>query len=235
MIARGDLGIEIPTEQVPIIQKKVIRKANLMSRPVITATQMLGSMTKNIRPTRAEVNDVANAILDGTDAVMLSEETAVGDYPLEAVEMMARIAVSAEHLSTRGQLSHEIRETIRSKPDMTIPDVISINTVRAADKLNAHYILTPTSSGNTARRISRFKPHCWILSFTPKDDVCRFLTLSYGMHPFQLETNRGIPSSELRRKLIKLGLVSSGDTIIIAERRISDRSGETDSMGIMTI
>jgi pyruvate kinase len=238
MIARGDLGIEMPTEQVPIIQKKLIRKANLLGKPIITATQMLGSMTKNVRPTRAEVNDVANAILDGTDAVMLSEETAAGDYPLEALEMMAKIAVSAEHLSGRGQLSHEIREEIRNRMttgDLTVPDVISLNAVRAAEKLDAKYIITPTSSGSTARRISRFKPQCWILSFTNRVEVCRFLTFSYGMYPFQTHKKTSTQTTELRKKLKSLGLVESGDMIIIAERRISEKSGETDSMGIMTI
>ncbi len=238
MIARGDLGIEMPTEQVPIIQKELIHKANLLGKPIITATQMLGSMTKNVRPTRAEVNDVANAILDGTDAVMLSEETAAGDYPLEAVEMMVKIAVSAEHLSSRGQLSHEIRDEIRSRMTtggLSVPDVISLNAVGAAEKLNAKYIITPTSSGSTARRISRFKPHCWILSFTNRVEVCRFLMFSYGLYPFQTHKKSTSLLSELRKKLKRLGLVHSGDTIIIAERRISEQSGETDSMGIMTI
>jgi len=238
MIARGDLGIEMPMEQVPIIQKKLIRKANVMGKPIITATQMLGSMAKNLRPTRAEVNDVANAILDGTDAVMLSEETAAGDYPLEAVEMMVKIAVSAEHLSASGRLSHEIREEIRGRfvaGHMTIPDVISLNTVRAAEKLNAKYIITPTSSGSTARRISRLKPHCWILSFTHLDDVCRFLSFSYGMYPFKVPNQKSTQASEIMKNLKALRLVQIGDTIIIAERRMSDKPGETDSMGVMTI
>jgi pyruvate kinase len=209
-----------------------------MGKPIITATQMLGSMTKNLRPTRAEVNDVANAILDGTDAVMLSEETAAGDYPVEAVEMMAKIAVSAEQLSVSGRLPHEIREEIRNRfgaERMTIPDVISLNTVRAAEKLNAKYIITPTSSGSTARRISRLKPHCWILSFTHLDDVCRFLSFSYGMYPFKVPNQKSTQASEIMKNLKALRLVQIGDTIIIAERRMSDKPGETDSMGVMTI
>ncbi len=238
MIARGDLGIEIPTEQVPIIQKKVIRKANLMGRPVITATQMLGSMTKNLRPTRAEVNDVANAILDGTDAVMLSEETAAGDYPIEAVEMMAKIAVSAEHHAAKGWLSEEIREEIRTKAEsgnMSIPDVISLNVVRASEKLHARYIITPTSSGSTARRISRLKPHCWILSFTNKEVVCRFLTLSYGMHPLLTQKRNTNQPASIMRNLKSLNLVGKNDIIITAERRLSSKPGETDSMAVMTV
>lgn len=238
MIARGDLGIEIPTEQVPIIQKKLIRRANLMGKPVITATQMLVSMTKNLRPTRAEVNDVANAILDGTDAVMLSEETAAGDYPLDAIEMMSKIAVSAERLSANGRLSNEIREDIRDRATLghlSIPDVISLNVARAADRLHARYIVTPTTTGNTARRISRLKPHCWILSFTNKEVVCRFLALSYGMYPMQTDKKNQNQSGIIVKKLKKLGFVRKGDNIVIAERRLSDQPGETDSMGILTV
>lgn len=238
MIARGDLGIEIPTEQVPIIQKKLIRRANLMGKPVITATQMLVSMTKNLRPTRAEVNDVANAILDGTDAVMLSEETAAGDYPVEAVEMMAKIAVSAEHLTTNGRLSNEIRENIHDRANLghlSVPDVISLNVVRAADKLHARYIITPTTTGSTARRISRLKPHCWILSFTHKEEVSRFLAFSYGMYPLPAAREENIHSKAILNNLKNLRLVQKGDVIIIAERRMSDKPGETDSMGVMTI
>lgn len=238
MIARGDLGIEIPPEQVPIIQKKVIRKANLMGRPVITATQMLGSMTKNLRPTRAEVNDVANAILDGTDAVMLSEETAVGDYPVETVGMMSKIAVSAEHHASKGWLSREIREEIRSKTDsgdISIPDVISLNVVRAAEKLNARYIITPTSSGSTARRISRFKPHCWIIAATCTNHVCQFLTFSYGMYPFATTIKTGNHAGAMVKNLKELGLVRKKDILIIAERRLSNQPGETDAMSVLTV
>lgn len=235
MIARGDLGIEIPTEEVPIVQKKLIRSCNIMGKPVITATQMLASMTKNLRPTRAEVNDVANAILDGTDAVMLSEETAAGDYPVQAVEMMAKIAVSAEQLSESGRLSKEIRAHIASQKHMTVPDVISLSTVGAADRLNVKYIITPTSSGSTARRISRLKPQCWILSFTHREDVSRFLSLSYGMYPLQTKKTKSILPKEIMKNLKALKLVQRGDTIVVAERRLSDKPGETDGMGVMTI
>lgn len=238
MIARGDLGIEIPPEQVPIIQKKVIRKANLMGRPVITATQMLGSMTKNVRPTRAEVNDVANAILDGTDAVMLSEETAVGDYPVETVDMMSKIAVSAEHHAVKGWLSQEIREEIRTKAesgDLAIPDVISLNAVRASEKLSARYIIVPTLSGSTARRISRLKPHCWIIASTCTSHVCQFLNLSYGMYPFATSMITGNHAGAMVKGLKQLGLVHKKDILIIAERRLSKQPGETDSMAVMTV
>ncbi len=190
MIARGDLGVEIPIEEVPGIQKRLIQKANIMGRPVITATQMLESMTQNVRPTRAEVNDVANAILDGTDAIMLSEETAIGDYPIETVRMMAKIALTTEQQRDEGQLSDneetQISNKIAQSSFLTITDVTSLNAVRAAQELDARYILTPTTSGSTARRISRFKPHCWILSFSAHRYVCDFLNFSYGVQPFFL-------------------------------------------------
>ena len=137
---------------MPGIQKRLIQKANIMGRPVITATQMLESMTQNVRPTRAEVNDVANAILDGTDAVMLSEETAIGDYPIETVRMMSKIARATEEQRERGALSDEDQQVINNIPkrSLTITDVTSMNALRASNQLNARYILTPTISGSTA-------------------------------------------------------------------------------------
>ena len=178
MIARGDLGVEIPIEEVPGIQKRLIQKANIMGRPVITATQMLESMTQNVRPTRAEVNDVANAILDGTDAIMLSQETAIGDYPVETVRMMAKIAMTTEDQRDKGHLSddegRQISNKVAQSSSLTITDVTSLNAFRAAQELNARYILTPTTTGSTARRISRFKPHCWILSFSAHPKFATF-------------------------------------------------------------
>ncbi len=238
MIARGDLGIEVPIEDVPFIQKRLIREANLAGIPVITATQMLGSMTQNVRPTRAEVTDVANAILDGTDAVMLSEETAMGDYPVETVQMMAKIAEANEHMYHNGSLSEEIREQVRSRATtmgLTISDVISLNAVGAARKLQAEYIISQTSSGNTSRQIARFKPNCWILSFNDRKEVCEFLNFSYGVQPFLMKKN-DIKQPMVALKIIKsLHLAKKGDTVIITERRLSDRPGETDSLGIVTI
>ena len=238
MVARGDLGLEIPTEEVPIIQKVLIRKANLAGRPVITATQMLGSMTQNLRPTRAEVNDVANAILDGTDAIMLSEETAAGEYPVEAVRMMARIAVSTEQLSNNGRLSKEIREQIRGtdrQNKLTVPDVISLNAVRTVEKLNARYILTPTSTGRTAQLVCRLKPRCWVLAFSMHKRVCEFLSFSYGVYPFSVANRaQSRPEAALRR-VKAANLVEKGDAVVITERRFSGRPGGTDSLHVITI
>ena len=257
MVARGDLGIEIPMEQVPIVQKQLIGKANLMGRPVITATQMLGSMTHNIRPTRAEVNDVANAILDGTDAVMLSEETAIGDYPVETVKTMANIAVSTEAMYHQGHLSKNIREhmsnalrpdgTVGAYPDrsvgagpdrsvgadrLTMTDTICLNAVEAVEKLKAKFILAQTSSGSTVRHISRFKPPCWILAFSSHRQICEFFTLSYGVYPFLVQQRVNKPEVLLSH-LKKAGLVRTGDTIILTERRFSSHPGHTDSLGVV--
>jgi len=237
MIARGDLGIEIPLEEVPIIQKQLIRKANIAGRPVITATQMLGSMTQNVRPTRAEVNDVANAIVDGTDAIMLSEETAVGEYPVDAVRMMAKIAVSTEKICNTGQILDELREQMRINRRNSPPeaaDVISINVVRAAIKLRARYILTQISSGTTARHISRFKPRCWVLAFSKEPKICEFLNFSYGVYPFIMRKKTSLPD-DIIRTIKTSRLAAKGDTVVIAERRFSSHPGTTDSMGIITI
>jgi len=238
MIARGDLGVEIPIEELPGIQKGLIQKANVMGRPVITATQMLESMTQNVRPTRAEVNDVANAILDGTDAVMLSEETAVGDYPVETVRMMAQIAKTTEEQRSKGALDDEgmrIENRIIQSGSLTITDVTSLSALRTAHELNARYILTPTSSGSTARRISRFKPHCWILSFSAHAQVCNFLNLSYGVHPFFLNKNITHDPHAIFKNLKECHLVKKGDTLILTERRLSHHPGDTDSLGIVTL
>jgi pyruvate kinase len=238
MIARGDLGVEIPIEEVPGIQKRLIQKANMMGRPVITATQMLESMTQNVRPTRAEVNDVANAILDGTDAVMLSEETAIGAYPVEAVRMMAKIAKTTESQREEGLLSDEgtwINKRIAQSNSLTVTDVISLNAVEAARELKARYILTPTASGSTARRISRFKPHCWVLSFSAHAQVCDFLNLSYGVQPFALNKSITHDPHAIFKDLKKSRFVKKGDTLVLTERRLSHHCGDTDSLGVVTL
>lgn len=237
MVARGDLGIEVPIEEVPVIQKELILKANLIGRPVITATQMLASMTQNVRPTRAEVNDVANAIFDGTDAVMLSEETAVGEYPSDAVAMMAKIAVSTEKLYDSPD-HDDVREQVRHMPthnDVGIPDVISLNAVKAAERLKAKYILAPASTGNTVRRISRFKPPCWVLAFMMQSEMAEFLNLSKGVYPFIIDKPSQKDPEIVLEIARKLGLVKKDDTVILTERRLSSVAGETDSLGIVTL
>jgi pyruvate kinase len=237
MIARGDLGLEIPLEQVPLTQKRLIRRANIAGRPVITATQMLESMKDNTRPTRAEVADVANAILDGTDAVMLSEETAVGHYPLETVMMMRKIATAIEQrrggIRQSGIHDEVQRHTPRSH--VTVTDIISLNVVEAAEALNVRYILSPTASGNTARRISRFKPSSWVFAFSRAKDTCDFLSFSYGVIPFLMKNRSKSWHGPILRFLQEKKFVKNGDKIILTQRRFTKRAGGTDSFGIITI
>ena len=238
MVARGDLGVQVSIDKIPVLQKNLIAQANKMSRPVITATQMLVSMTDNIRPTRSEVTDVANAILDGTDATMLSEETAVGKYPVEATRMMSSIAVSTEKqyrsLDSRFPLCDDLHASFR-KGKPSVEDVISLHTLESSQTFKTKYILTPTESGNTPRRISRLKPFCWILAFTDKAEVARFLTFSYGVIPF---LTSGVEFERHRDTIIFLKeheLVKKGDYIIITEGSIRKKMGGTDSLRIIQV
>jgi pyruvate kinase len=229
MVARGDLGTEIPIEQVPAVQKRLIRKANSACKPVITATQMLESMLYNPRPTRAEVTDVANAILDGTDAVMLSEETAIGRYPVEAVEMAAKIATAIE--PQRSSLAHPWDLTEEwSSGGATAEDVISLNAVDGAHSLGAKFIITPTHSGSTPRHISRFKPDCWILSFSEGERTRNFLAFSYGVYPSLVEDEDD--HSQIVERVRGWGLAESGDRAILTAG-ISPQG--TDSLRIITL
>lgn len=179
MIARGDMGVEIPYEEVPVIQKKIIKKVYNSSKQVITATQMLDSMIKNPRPTRAETTDVANAIYDGTSAIMLSGETAAGSYPVEALRTMVKIAIRTE-----ADIDYKKRfrlQDVCHAPDIT--DAISRATVTTAHDLNAAMIITVTTSGKTARDISRYRPDCPILGCTTDPVVCRQLNMAWGVVP----------------------------------------------------
>jgi pyruvate kinase len=238
MIARGDLGVQIPIEDVPAVQKKLIRKANLLGRPVITATQMLESMIENIRPTRAEVADVANAILDGTDAVMLSEETAIGKYPVQTVKMIAKIAVSIERQRRAVKWSSDLEEYFRGdfgRKKVSAEDVISLNAIQDVHALKVHLILTPTHTGSTPRRISRFKPDCWILSFSNYEPTYRFLALSYAVHPFLIK-NKVDDWHDVIMKLIKdSGLAKKGDRVILTEGASPGQVGDADSLRIITV
>jgi pyruvate kinase len=238
MIARGDLGVQIPIEDVPAIQKKLILKANILGLPVITATQMLQSMTRNIRPTRAEVTDVANAILDGTDAVMLSEETAIGKYPVETVAMTARIARSTERHQRSFTLSSSLQEYLKNqvrRQKASVEDVITLNVMEALQALNVRFILTPTHTGSTPRRISRFKPGPWILSFTSDETVHRFSALSYGVHSFLIGNPSGSWEEVILRFVRDSGYVNTGDTVILTQGVSPGKKGGTDSMRVITI
>ncbi len=236
MVARGDLGVETPIENVPILQKELIFKANLAGKPVITATQMLESMTDNIRPTRAEVTDVANAILDGTDAVMLSEETAIGKYPAETVAMMAKIASSTEkkrfRLAGGPVISHAVRSLLFCK-NVSSEDVVSLDTLEAINSLKIKYVLAPTRTGGTPRRISRYKPDSWIIPICPSVDVRNFLLFSYGTLPvLYLNT---ISDDAIIDGLKSAGKVKSGDRILIVRRLPEEKAGKVNSLKLVTL
>jgi len=180
MVARGDLGVEIPLERVALVQKHMIAMANRVGKPVITATHMLESMIDNRRPTRAEVTDVANAILDGTDCVMLSGETAIGRYPDEAVAVMARIARVTEPQCDARELLRHI-EADRAADALATEDLISLSIYRTVEALRPAAIVTPTMSGATPRRISRFRVPMWIVAVSPSEATCQRLAFTYGV------------------------------------------------------
>ncbi|WP_205215903.1 pyruvate kinase [Enterococcus faecalis] len=232
MVARGDMGVEIPTEDVPVVQKALIKKCNALGKPVITATQMLDSMQRNPRPTRAEANDVANAIYDGTDAVMLSGETAAGDYPLEAVQTMARIAVRTEETLVN-QDSFALK--LYSKTDMT--EAIGQSVGHTARNLGIQTIVAATESGHTARMISKYRPKAHIVAITFSEQKARSLSLSWGVYA----TVADKPSStdEMFNLASKVsqeeGYASEGDLIIITAGVPVGEKGTTNLMKIQMI
>ena len=182
MIARGDLGVEIPIEQIALVQKRLVRQANLLGKPVITATQMLESMTNHRRPTRAEATDVANAILDGTDCVMLSGESAMGKYPVESVSMLAKIAETIEP----HRPATEIRKALRGvghESKMSLTDLIALSVETTLERVSPATVIVPTLSGATARSIARFRLPVWVTAVSPHEGTCQRLQLSYGVYP----------------------------------------------------
>lgn len=230
MVARGDLGVEIPTEEVPIVQKELIKRANFYSKPAITATQMLESMVSNPRPTRAEANDVANAIFDGTDAIMLSGETAKGDYPVEAVATMARIAEKTEsNINYINELSRKF------KPDQTnITNAISYAACTTAAELNTACICAVTKSGFTARMISKFRPFCPISAATNVPMVWRQLNLVWGCRPtlYDGELKEDDVFQIGIRKAVESGLAENGDTVVLAIGIPVGVSGSTNTLRV---
>lgn len=235
MVARGDLGVEIPIQEVPSVQKEIIQSAKLLGIPVITATHMLASMTNNIRPTRAEATDVANAILDGTDAVMLSEETAVGNYPVEAVEIMAKIAKATENWRSKTKWGLDtIIKGIMAR-EMSIDEVITLQVHEALQKLPVAAVLTPTRSGATPRRISRFKPETWILAFSRVPRTCDFLSLSYGVYPVNVKETKEGWEKKATEKAKELGFVKSGEVVIFTQGPSLGKPGGTNMLKILTL
>jgi pyruvate kinase len=182
MIARGDLGVEIPIEQIASVQKELTQKANITGKPVITATQMLESMTLNRRPTRAEATDVANAILDGTDCVMLSEESAIGRYPVEAVSMLAKIAHTIEPFN-HGHAAIETQLPVKNYHETPTGDLISRGAQSILEHESVACVIIPSRGGSTARRLARFRLPVWIAAISPLETTCHGLQFSYGIHP----------------------------------------------------
>jgi pyruvate kinase len=228
MVARGDLGVELPAEDVPILQKRLIATSNRLGIPVITATQMLDSMVHSPRPTRAEISDVANAILDGTDAVMLSNETAVGKYPVEAVATMARIAVRIE----QEKMGRTFEDSGRS-----IPNAISQAVGQIAEQLNTAAIMTLTKTGATARNVSKFRPKKPILAVTPHVDVARQLQLVWGVKPLLV---LDLPSTgQTFQAALNVAqekeLLHEGDLVVMTAGTLQGIAGSTDLIKVEVV
>ncbi|EFA69705.1 pyruvate kinase [Cylindrospermopsis raciborskii S07] len=231
MVARGDLGVELPAEDVPVLQKRLIATANRLGIPIITATQMLDSMVSNPRPTRAEVSDVANAILDGTDAVMLSNETAVGNYPVEAVATMARIAerIEQEQINTSSRLGTDDKRSI--------PNAISQAVGQIAENLGAAAIMTLTQTGATARNVSKYRPKTPILAITPHVNVARQLQMVWGVRPLLV---LDLPSTgQTFQAAINVAqekrLLSEGDLVVMTAGTLQGVSGSTDLIKVEVV
>lgn len=233
MVARGDMGVEIPFEQIPAIQKELIKKGYKAGKQVITATQMLESMIKNPRPTRAEITDVANAIYDGTSAIMLSGETAAGDFPVDAVKTMALIAETTEkdinYVSRFDKTEHSA--------NTSITNAISHATVTTAHDLDAAAIITVTKTGKTARMISKYRPNCPIIGFTTDDTACRQLNMSWGVLPgIVLEQNN---TDDLINHAIttalKYGYIKHGDLVVITAGVPLGISGTTNLLKVQVV
>ncbi len=230
MVARGDLGVEVPIERVPIAQKSLVRKCNQAGKPVIVATQMLESMIHNPSPTRAEVTDVANAIFDGADAVMLSAETAVGEYPVETVQMMAKIALEAEAALPYEHILAERGTNLQPETD----DAIAYAACHIAQQLEAAAVVAFTTSGSTARRVAKYRPRAPIVAMTPNPLVQRRLALSWGVspvvvHPCSVEEMFAIGS----RIAPQLGLAAPGQLVVITAGLPISTAGSTNLLRVI--
>ena len=230
MVARGDMGVEIPIERVPIIQKKIIKKCNTAGKIVITATQMLDSMIRNSLPTRAEASDICNAIFDGTDAIMLSGESASGSFPVEAAETMSRIATEAEENLEYDHLLNRNIDPITS----SYADAISYSACRTSFVLNAKTIVAATKSGSTARLLSKYRPQCPIIAITPFEEVRRSLALNFGVLPLKCEMFNTTDEilTEAKTKAVEVDFANPGDDIIVAAGMPTTQTGGTNMLKI---
>jgi len=213
MVARGDMGVDMPLAKVPLVQKEIIRKSNQAGKPVITATEMLESMVTSARPTRAEVTDVANAIFDGTDATMLSAETSIGKYPVPAVKIMAKIAQEVENKLPYEQILTERGRWIEPQTD----ELIGYNACHTAHVLGAAAIVAFTESGSTAGRVSKYRPRMPVLAITPRSTVARRLLLRWGVYPVRVDGLFSVDDlfAAGTRLARETGLAKSGDIIVV--------------------
>jgi len=233
MVARGDLGVEMGLERVPILQDEIIKRCNEKGIPVVTATQMLMSMIQSQTPTRAEVSDIADAIQDGTDAVMLSEETAIGRYPVESVRVMARVATIAEQALSYADILASRRSSVEPKTD----DAISLAACEIALKLGCVAIVAPTRSGSTARRVSRYRPPLPIVALTANEKVANQLGISWGIEPYMIDRMRNHIElfEEAEKATIKMGFAKKGDRIVIVGGDLASPYGTTNLLKVHTV
>jgi pyruvate kinase len=238
MVARGDLGTEIPLERVVLAQKMMIAKCNLVGKPVITATQMLETMIYNPRPTRAEATDVANAVFDGTDCVMLSGETAKGDYPIHAVERMASICVTTEETLDYGSLFLNIRRAIlRKKMKVSVSETIASSAVKTADELEAALIIVLTETGNTARLVSKYKSKTPTLVITQHKQTARQLMCTRGVACRMVDSMIGADSivKMVIKDETKKGNLNPGDVVVLVFGNVEGVTGQTNNMKVVQI
>ncbi len=231
MVARGDLGVELPPAELPMLQKEMIRKCNKAGKPVITATQMLESMTENSTATRAEISDVANAVLDGSDAVMLSGETAIGEYPVKTVEFMSRIVEQAEET-----IHDRTHHTVKDRPDST-REIICKNVWQAARDSEADYIVAHTSSGSTARNISKFRPETPIIAFADSERVERQLKLAWGVRPYYEEFPEDVDGmlKASAKRMKSLDLADDHTELVMSAGIPTNVTGTTNMLQIRTV
>jgi pyruvate kinase len=233
MVARGDLGVEMPPEDVPVLQKRIIRACRYAGKPVVVATQMLDSMIRSPTPTRAEASDVATAVYEGADAVMLSGETASGDYPVEAVKMMEDITESVE----RDPLYRTVLDAVLVTPETTPSDAITAATRKVAETISAAVIVTFTTSGSTTLRATRERPTTPILALTPKRTTARNLTLAWGVHSLQVGDFHHFDDmiGEAVRRAAEVGLVQPGDRLVLTAGLPLGVPGMTNVLRIVVV
>jgi len=237
MVARGDLGVEIPLPKVTSAQKDMIERCNRSGVPVITATQMLESMIVNPRPTRAEVADVYNAVSDGTDCVMLSGETANGSWPIEAVHIMASVCLEAESHVNHRELFLKLRDVKVKKPDRNVAESVASSAVKTSWDLEAALIVALSVSGKTARLVSKYRPHCPILAITCERRVACTLLINRGVNPYLVEEIAGaeVTAEKGIHKAIEAGLIHNSDFVVVTSGAHGNVSGSTSMMRVAKI